>query len=254
MGMNQIAYEELDIHANGKEAFKIFYRENRSHIFRGEEGLEFPILHTGTRIYQGVGVVLAYLMADNRLDGFVCRSELSHGWVSGLNISARPLDDGHELLALIRFLKDQGLMIQVETDGRNPILLETILKEKLIHSLVFHLQGPAKLYKTLTGTALTPEELSHSLSLLGPPVDYKIILEISPVPQENGSSDWMSPEQAAQAAECVATATGSKKHPFFIRAMALPEKMDIPQLQPPALFKYRTLCRRYMVLCDILKL
>ncbi len=215
--------------------------------------MEFPILHTGTKIYQGVGVALAYLMADNRLDGFVTRSELSHGWVSGLNVSARPLEDGHDLLALIQFLKDQGLMIQVETDGRNSILLETILKEKLIHSLVFHLRGPAELYKPLTGTALTPEELSHSLSLLGPPVEYKILLEISPVPQENGSSDWMGPEQAAKAAECVAAATGSKKHPFFIKAMDLPGKMDIPPLQPSALFKYRTLCRRFMVLCDILK-
>jgi len=253
MQINQIAFEEQDIHENGKETFKVFYRENRSRIFRGLEGVEFPILYTGEAIYQGVGVALAYLMADNRLDGFVTRSELSHGWVSGLNVSARPMADGSEFLSLLRFLKDQGLMIRLEADGRNAELLETILKEKLIHSLVFNLRGPADLYEPLTGLALHPEELSHSLSLLNSSADYKIILPITLIPRKDGSSDWLTPEEAAGAAEFVATATGSKKHPFFISGAEPPEKMGIPPLEPSELFKYRTSCRRYMVLCDILK-
>lgn len=253
MEMNNIAYEELDIHTNGKEDFKLFYRENRSDIFRGPEGVEFPILYTGEKIYQGVGVALAYLMADERLDGFVTRSELSHGWISGLNVSAKAADDGNELLCLLRFIKDRGLMIQLEADGRNSALLESILKEKLVGRLFFYLRGTANLYETLTGMALPPEELSHSLSLLDASVDYQIILPVVFMTRKNGDSAWLSPEEAAGAAEFAEKATGRKKHPFFIKGLAPPESSHVSPLSQAELFKYRTLCRRYMVLCDILK-
>lgn len=253
MEINNIAYEELDIHTNGKEAFKLFYRENRSRIFRGLEGVEFPILDTGGKIYQGVGVALAYLMAGERLDGFVTGSELSHGWISGLNVSAKAAGDSNELLCLLRFIKGRGLMIQLEADGRNSVLLESVLKEKLAQRLFFYLRGTADLYETLTGTVLTQEELSHSLSLLNASVDYQIILPVGVITRKNGGSAWLSPEEAARAAEFAEKATGSKKHPFFIKALEPPESSHVPQLSQAELFKYRTLCRRYMVLCDILK-
>jgi pyruvate formate lyase activating enzyme len=253
MEINNIAYEVLDIHTNGKEAFTLFYRENRSHIFRGPEGVEFPILSAGGKIFQGVGLALAYLMADERLDGSVTRGELSHGWISGLNVSAKTAGDGFEFLCLLRFLKDHGLMIQIEADGRNSVLLKSILKERLVQRLFFYLRGTADLYEALTGTALSPEELSYSLSLLDGSVDYQIILPIVFMARRNGGSAWLSPEEAAGAAEFAEKATGRKKHPFFIKALAPPESSHVPPLSEAELFKYRTLCRRYMVLCDILK-
>ncbi len=253
MAKNKIAFEELDINTDGKEAFKDFYRKNRPDIFRGLEGVEFPILFTGSRIYQGVGIILAYLMADERLNRFVTRSDLSHGWISGLNISAEPFADGRDFLALLEFLKDNGLMIQLETDGRNPLLLEQILKENRVHRLIFHLRGPAELYEPITGLALMPDDLIQSLSLLNKAAEYQILLQISVIPREDGTSRYLSPEEAARSAEIVEKATGRKKHPFFIQAPSWTNKMNISQLLPAELFKYRTLCRRHMVLCDILK-
>ena len=253
MAGHRIAFEELDINTNGKDAFKEFYQKHRPDIFRGLDGIEFPILFTGGRIYQGVGIALAYLMAEERLDGFVTRSELSHGWISGLNISARPLADGKDFLALLEFLKENGLMIQLETDGRNSLLLERALKEKWVHRLIFHLRGPAGLYEPITGFALSEDELIHSLSLLNNVGEYKIILPVSYIPEGDGNGRYLSPEEAARSAELVEKATGGKKHPFFIQEPAWSEEMNIPQLQPADVFKYRTLCRRYMVLCDIFK-
>ena len=243
---HQIAFEELDINTNGKDAFKDFYRKNRPDIFRGMDGIEFPILYTGKKIYQGIGIILAYLMAEERLDGFVTRSDLSHGWISGLNISARPLADGKDFLNLLEFLKHNGLMIQLETDGRNFLLLETALKEKWVHRLIFHLLGPAGLYEPITGFALFEDELIHSLSLLNNSIEYKIILPISYIPEGDGNGRYLSPEEAARSAELVEKATNSKKHPFFIQE-------PVWDKNPADVFKYRTLCRRYMVLCDILK-
>lgn len=253
MAEHGIAFEELDINTNGKEAFKEFYRKNRPHIFRGLDGIEFPILFTDSQIYQGVGIALSHLMAGNTLDGFVFRSDLSHGWISGLNISAKPLADGKDFLCLLEFLNHNGLMIQLETDGRNSHVLETVLTEKWIHRLIFNLPGPADLYESITGFALPGDELARSLSLLNPSIEYRIILPISFIPGKDGEGRYLTPEEAARAAECVEKATGNKKHPFFIREPVGGNDINITPLQPADLFKYRTLCRRHMVLCDILK-
>ncbi|MCK5162831.1 MAG: hypothetical protein KAQ72_03900 [Desulfobacula sp.] len=253
MDENNIAYEEQDIKSHGKEAFKVFYRENRPKIFRGKDGVEFPILFTGEKIFQGVGVILAFLMADDRLEGLVKTGTLTHGWINGLNICAKRLPDGKDFLCLLEFLKNQGLMIQLEADGRNFLLLETILKEKLINRLVFYLRGPAHLYEKITGMALDEDELNQSLSLLNSCFEYRIILPVSAFIRKNGKADYLSPGEAAMAAELVEKATGSKKHPFFIEPVVPQDKLNIAPLPPPAFFKYRTQCRRHMVLSEIVK-
>ena len=250
---HDLVFEEYDIKAAGKDRFNKFYKENRSNIFRGEEGVEFPILFTQGKIVQGVGVILAFLRAKETLDGFVTRSDLSHGWVSGLNVSAKSLTNGDAFVEILRFLNRHGLMIQLEADGRNAHLLEIIIKENLISRLIFILRGPIELYKPLTGAPLDKEELQHSLSLLDSSFAYRIILPISPFMRANGEAGYLSPEEALSAAKLVETATGSKKHPFFIKPVILPLDFELDLLPPSALFKYRTACRRHMVLAEIQK-
>lgn len=252
---NELAFEEYDIKAAGKDRFKTFYKENRSQIFRGEEGVEFPILFTQDKILQGVGVILAFLHAKDTLDGFFTQSDLSHGWVSGVNISAKKLSNsnGNAFVEILRFLKHHGLMIQIETDGRNALVLETIIKKNLISRLIFNLRGPAELYKPLTGEVLDKEELQHSLSLLGNSFEYQIILAISPLWRTNGKAGYLSPEEALSAAKLVETATGIKKHPFLIKPVIPSSYFKLAPLSPSAFFKYRTACRRYMVLAEIQK-
>lgn len=141
MDEHDLAFEDYDIKADGKDRFKKFYKDNRSRIFRGEEGLEFPILFTNEKVFQGVGVIIAFLRAKGALDGFFTRSDLSLGWISGLNVSAKKISNGDAFVEILRFLKNHGLMIQMETDGRNALLLETIIKENLINRLIFNLRG-----------------------------------------------------------------------------------------------------------------
>ena len=68
MDEHGIPFEELDIKAEGKDPFGQFYRNNRSSVYRGKEGIEFPVFTDGTIIRQGVGVVIAFLHAGTRLD------------------------------------------------------------------------------------------------------------------------------------------------------------------------------------------
>ncbi len=257
MGAKKIAFDDQDIKADGKDAFKKFYKENRPDIFPGEDGVEFPILFSGKKIYQGAGVILSFLAAGDRLTKFITRSDLSHGWINGLNIHAASFDtiarDEQAFLEVIDFLHSQGLMIQLEADGRNPKTLKMMLDKGVISRLKFYLRGPASVYGAITGMPLDQTELMESLSLLNDSFEYQILLPVAAFVREDGQAGYLTPQEAADAARLAAEATNSKKHPFFIQPGALPDELNIDPLASSAFFKYRTQCRRHMVQCEIMK-
>jgi pyruvate formate lyase activating enzyme len=65
------------------ETFRSFYGQNRKSVYRGKEGIEFPVYTDGTAIRQGVGVVIAYLQAGAKLDGFIGRSNCPKAGLTG---------------------------------------------------------------------------------------------------------------------------------------------------------------------------
>jgi glutaredoxin len=247
-----MSYEKSDIHGPGKQSFKQFYREHRSAVTRGPDGIGFPILFTGDTVVQGLGPVLAFLQAGSALDPFVTPDESPHGWISGLDLSAQPMADGTDFLAVVRFLKKNGFKIQVDTSGRNAHVLKSVITEGLYDKVVFTLHGPASRYGDLTDLPLDESDLSASLALLPSVKDYTILLPVQPVSTPQGPGASITPEEAAQAAALVETATGSKKHRFFIQPVVHREE-GLASLTAPQLFKYRTLCRRFMVMADIWK-
>lgn len=253
MDDRSMSFDKPDALGQGKDAFKQFYRKHRSAVTRGPDGVAFPILFTGDAVIQGLGPVLAFLQAGNALDSFVTLDQSPHGWVSGLDPSARPLPDGTDFLAVVRFLKQKGLNIQVDTCGRNFHILKSMITEGLCDKVVFTLHGPASRYQDLTGWPLDESDLPESLSLATSVKDYTILLPVQPVSTPQGPGVSITPEEAAQAARLVEHATGSKKHPFLIQPLAPGEDTGLAPLAPPQLFKYRTLCRRFMVMADIWK-
>ena len=48
-----LPYAEKDINGDGKDDFRKFYAAHRSEIYRGERGVEFPVLVAGDRVRQG---------------------------------------------------------------------------------------------------------------------------------------------------------------------------------------------------------
>ena len=248
-----ISYDKPDALGQGKDAFKQFYREHRSEVTRGPDGIAFPILFTGDTVVQGLGPVLAFLQAGKALDPFVRLDHSPHGWISGLDLSARPLPDGADFLAVVRFLKQKGMNIQVDVCGRNPHILKSMITEGLCDKVVFTLHGPASRYQDLTGWPLDEPDLSECLSMTASVKDYIILMPVQPVSTPQGPGTSITPEEAGQAAQLVETATGSKTHPFFIQPVAPQNGGGLMPLTPSQLFKYRTLCRRFMVKADIWK-
>jgi len=251
MDDNGLNFQEFDFKSDGKDEFNAFYRKNRADIFRGKEGVEFPILYTGEKVVQGVGMIIAFLKAEDKLNHFITRSRLSHGWISGLTVSAKDTSFSDDFIEVVQYLKKHGLKIQVKTDGRNAHILKQLLQEHLVDRLIFNLIGPARLYEIFTGMPLSEQDLSKSLLLLEQCPDYQIILSLAVIQRPDNQISCISPEEASEAAAFVEQTTGRKTHPFYIKEnISSHEKETLPLIN---LFKYRTACRRHMVKAEILK-
>ena len=65
-----LTYEDVDALDEGRETFRTFYQTRRRQIYRGPDGVEFPIISDGEVICQGLPMVLGYLTAGLVLSGF----------------------------------------------------------------------------------------------------------------------------------------------------------------------------------------
>ena len=104
-----IDFDEFDIKGGGKDAFAQFYRSNRKDIFRGEDGVEFPVFTDGEVVRQGVSVIIGYLIAGDDLSGFIDLGTLHGEWIDGFCISGGDPDKAEELIQVLIYLKKNGL-------------------------------------------------------------------------------------------------------------------------------------------------
>ncbi|MGD9188918.1 MAG: hypothetical protein PVI89_11930 [Desulfobacteraceae bacterium] len=262
MKENDIGYEEYDFKAEGKDAFSQFYRANRKEIFRDKDGVEFPVFTDGKVIRQGLSVVVGYLIAGEALDGFIGRSLLHGEWIDGFDISggdpARTDDLIDDLLKVLSYLKQNGLKIQITTDGRNAAVLEAVKEKNLADKIIMDVRGPAALYGSLAGADIDEEELKRSIALATRFSDYRFQTTIAPLVRKDGAVNYLTPEEVGETARMIEAATGSKKHPYQLKAFdpkqtAEDQLKSTEPLPSSALFKYRTAARRYMVMTEIEK-
>lgn len=252
MADHGIAYQEHDIKAEGKQAFSQFYREHRRDIFRGEDGVEFPVFYNEDVIRQGIGPIIGYLMAGNALGGFVSTGVLHGPWLDGIDISGGDPEHGEALIRLLTYLKGKGLKLQVTTDGRNGEIMETVVEKGLCDRAVMAVRGPRELYEPLSGRPVAAESLEKSIRSVSQCPEYLFFTEIRAFRSDDGIR-YVTPEEISETAQMIEKATGSKKHPYEIRQGEDPHTGDIDPLPGPAFFKYRTAARRYMVMAEIKK-
>lgn len=257
MKENSIGYEEFDFKAEGKDAFNKFYRENRKDIFRDKDGVEFPVYADGEVIRQGVSVIIGYLIAGDKLSGFIGRSLLHGEWIDGFNVSGGDPELADDFLAVLSHLKKNGLKIQLTSNGKNPEVLEKIQAQGLGDRIIMELDGPPSLYPQLAGEEVSAEDIKKSIKLAAQFGEYQFITTISPVMRGEEAS-YLTPEEVGEVAQLIEEASGSKKQPYKLR-FCKPDDLDdeklkaVEPLESAATFKYRTAARRYMVMTEIEK-
>lgn len=252
MEANNIAYGAFDLEAD-KDVVNKFYRDNRSRLYRNPEGAEFPMFHDDDKdeIRQGTGLILAWLLAGKDFDACVTRSDLLHGWISGLDVSKCPDGQEDKFLELVRLLAKGGLQVYLLSDGRKPALLEKILAEDLVSKMVLNVYGPADVYADADAAAPSQEDLMKTINAVRKHQNFVIRLWLSPLKKADGTLYYISPEQAGEAAKMVLKAAGDDPSlPFVIQAN--PEKAK--GLDPiDNLLPYRSKVRNSLPKADILK-
>ena len=253
-----ISYEEHDFKGAGKDAFQQFYVANRKAVYRGPEGIEFPVLTDGTVIKQGVGTALAYLEGGVAMDGFFRIGVMRKEWLDGINVSAGDPAQGENFLAVLRYLKKNAMKTLVETNGRNADLLEKVLAEKLADKVIMNVPGPLPMYSALAGMLVSHQEVERSIAMVAKLTDYQFQTTVVPVLRSPGEVSYLTPAEIGETAKLIEAASGSKKQPYLIKfyrhsASDAPELKDLEPMAASMLFPYRTSARAYQVAVEIEK-
>jgi len=252
-----VSYEEKDMKAEGKADFQKFYSANRLFVYRGAEGIEFPIITDGLFIRQGIGAAIAYLNFGEKLDGFFSVGTLHKEWVDGLHISGGKSEQGEAFLSVLRTLKQANMKLQFDTHGYNADILERIIAENLASVVIMEVQGSPELYGKIFGQAVDKTEIEKSMALVAQAPEYRFQSTIFPV-TEDGNTRYVTPAEVGGAAQWLETVTQSKKNSFLIR-LTRDEKgkgENLGKMEPlpvSNLLSYRTAARRYQVHAEVEK-
>ena len=249
-----ISYDAYDMNEQ-KEIVNTFYRSNRKRLYRNPEGVEFPMFQDtdADEIRQGSGVVLAWLLSGKEMDCCVTRSDLLHGWISGLYVSQCPAAQDDNFFELVRLLAQGGLKVCLQSDGRRPELLERILASGTVEKVILNIPGaPAQYPHAVGGEAPSVEDLKKSIALVkGFAKEHEIRLWIQPLTAEDGTKYWLSPEQAGEAAKWVAAACGEATLPITIQVYS--DELNGIKPFEGNLLSYRSKMRQHLVKTDIVK-
>lgn len=249
-----IAYDTIDFKAQAEE-FNTFYRTNRPKIYRNPEGVEFPLFYNGEVIRQGSGEVIAYMLSGDALknSGAVTRSDLLHGWISGLYLSCCPKDQEENFLTLVKHLADGGLTVCMQTDGRNSALLEKVLALNVIAKLQLNILGDSSVYESLYGQAMDSVDLAKTIELARGFANSEIRYLASPL-NIGGVVSWPDRAMALGAGKMVFDACGDHQLPIAVDKVTAEMPQGLQGLKPvedALMLKYRSALREYLFKAEI---
>lgn len=249
-----IAYDTIDFKAQAEE-FNTFYRTNRPKIYRNPEGVEFPLFYNGEVIRQGSGEVIAYMLSGDALknSGAVTRSDLLHGWISGLYLSCCPKDQEENFLTLVKHLADGGLTVCMQTDGRNSALLEKVLALNVIAKLQLNILGDSSVYESLYGQAMDSADLAKTIELTRGFTNSEIRYLASPL-NIGGVVSWPDRAMALGAGKMVFEACGDHQLPIAVDKVTAEMPQGLQGLKPvedALMLKYRSALREYLFKAEI---
>lgn len=249
-----IPYGTIDFKAQSEE-FNTFYRTNRPKIYRNPEGVEFPLFYNGEVIRQGSGEVIAYMLSGDALknSGAVTRSDLLHGWISGLYLSCCPKDQEENFLTLVKHLAAGGLTVCMQTDGRNSALLEKILALNVITKLQLNILGDSKVYEALYGAPLDKEDLAKTIALVKGFANSEIRYLASPLTVD-GQVSWPTRAMALEAGKMVFDACGDHQLPITVDKVTAEMPQGLQGLKPvedALMLKYRSALRENLFKAEL---
>lgn len=162
--------------------------------------------------------------------------------------------------------KDLGLAVKLDTNGSNPAVLQSLLKEKLVDYIAMDIKGPRNLYPILTGVdSLDIKAVETSAEILSrkEPIAYEFRTTLVPL-YEGENLRWMNSQEAREMSEWVYKITGKKDSLWYIQLfVARGEEMldkrfsaevlpkEYSKTHKKTLEEFRESIKRYFLNCRI---
>ena len=143
----------------------------------------------------------------------------------------------------------------IQTDGRNPALLERLIGLNALAKVQLNIPGPASVYEALYGSAPTKDELAKTIELVKAFPDHEIRFLATPLSGPEGAR-WPNRDEAGEAARMVFEACGDHQLPYAIAAVTpeMPQGMQgLDPVPDPMMLKYRSASREFLFKADIAK-
>lgn len=71
-----------------------------------------------------------------------------------------------DLLEFIKEIKDLGYKVKLDTNGFNPLIVDKIVKEKLVDYLAMDYKSPLTKYSQTTNSPIDPEQITKSVQII----------------------------------------------------------------------------------------
>jgi pyruvate formate lyase activating enzyme len=162
------------------------------------------------------------------------------------------------LAAVLGFLKQNGLKLQLATDGRNACVLKALLEQGLGDRVVMDLKGPQALYNAMVGEAIDTGEILRTMALVTRFPEYRFETTVAPVRRQGGDPlavSYLTPAEIEAAARWLKEVTGSHKQPYLLRPFdpqtcADDRLKSVERLPANSSFRYRSAARKHQVLAE----
>lgn len=119
----------------------------------------------------------------------------------------------------LRRLKEKGLAIKLDTNGSNYIVLEELLREKLVDYVAMDVKGPPQIYASLTGKEFIDarDGYEKAIAVASQFPDYEFRTTVVPVIRDKEEISFMTPEEIGETAKLIYDCTGSREHKYFLQ-------------------------------------
>lgn len=192
------------------------------------------------------------------MDGFFRIGVLRKEWLDGINLSGGSIEQSETVIRVLRFLKQNAMKMIIETNGKNPDLLEKVLSEGLAEKIIMNVLGPSNMYSALAGERVEAKDVERSIAMTAQFGACQFQTVVVPVHRSPEVINYMTPEEIGATAGWVEAVVGSKKQPYLIKfyrqgASETEALQGLAPLESSRLFSYRTAARNYQVSAEIEK-
>jgi pyruvate formate lyase activating enzyme len=259
LNKHNLSYREHDALKQGKDAFRLFYQANREKIYRGSDGIEFPVYCDNDLIRQGLPAVIGHLMARTSVNGFFTHGQRHGQWIDGVDLSGGDPAYGEKFLDVLTYLKSQGFKIQVDTNGMNADLLTAVITQGLADCIIMEVKGALDQYSWLCQQPVDPAQIQKSILAVSKFDQSRFVTTIAPIVRQAGNSpqvSYLTPEEVAEAAKLIETVTNDNRQPYWLRFLDPKDSDDehvrlFEALAPTERFKYRSRARQHQFKTEI---